>query len=154
MSAESPAPGESDTPKETFRPWEGDHTDLVHVLWDARNKGLTLSAHGCDEVADMILASRWLQAREAHAVDHANTAQRAGALTVAYALASDTSKHDQTTATTIRNALKATQGTHSDEDGWLWADEALEEIEGGKTTAALWKKVADNLATLLPARDG
>lgn len=56
----------------TFRPWEGDHTDLVHVLWAARREGLSLSKTP-DELAEKILNSRWLAAREAHAVERART---------------------------------------------------------------------------------
>lgn len=54
-----------------FRPWEGDHTDLVRLLNAARAKGLSLMSSDADELAEMILASRWLTAREAHAVTRA-----------------------------------------------------------------------------------
>lgn len=55
----------------TFRLWEGDHTDLVRLLNAARAKGLSLMSSDADELAEMILASRWLAAREAHAVTRA-----------------------------------------------------------------------------------
>ena len=54
-----------------FRPWEGDHTDLVRLLNAARAKGLSLMSSDANELAEMILASRWLAAREAHAITRA-----------------------------------------------------------------------------------
>jgi len=45
-----------------FTAWAHDHTSLVHVLWDARNSGLTL-ADNADEIASLIVQSRWLAAR-------------------------------------------------------------------------------------------
>jgi len=42
--------------------WESDHTSLVHVLWDARRRGLSLE-NDADEIAGMILKSRWLAAQ-------------------------------------------------------------------------------------------
>lgn len=41
-----------------YEHWEGDHTALVHVLWSAKNDGLTLE-RDADEIASMILRSRW-----------------------------------------------------------------------------------------------
>lgn len=46
-----------------FEYWESDHTALVHVLWSAKNQGLTLKSD-YDEIAHMILNSRWMAARE------------------------------------------------------------------------------------------
>lgn len=53
-----------------FEPWEGDHTALVHVLWAAKHDGLTL-ADDCDEIASMVLRSRFLAARIDQAVNDA-----------------------------------------------------------------------------------
>lgn len=50
-----------------FDYWEDDHTALVHVLWSAKHQGLTLQGDA-DEVARMILRSRWLAAAKARAV--------------------------------------------------------------------------------------
>lgn len=46
-------------------PWESDYTSLVHVLWNAKRAGLTLQGDS-DEIAALILRSRWLQALKAH----------------------------------------------------------------------------------------
>jgi len=46
-----------------FEPWESDHTALVHVLWGARHQDLNLKDNA-DEIAEMILGSRWLAARQ------------------------------------------------------------------------------------------
>lgn len=40
-----------------FEHWESDHASLVHVLWDARRRGLSLE-NDADEIAGMILKSR------------------------------------------------------------------------------------------------
>lgn len=45
-----------------FEPWESDHTALVHVLWAARRRGLSLE-DDADQIASMILRSRWAAAR-------------------------------------------------------------------------------------------
>ncbi len=47
-----------------FERWEGDSTALVHVLWDARRRGLTLKDDG-PAIADMIIASRCIAADRA-----------------------------------------------------------------------------------------
>ncbi|WP_181441412.1 hypothetical protein [Curtobacterium sp. MCSS17_016] len=47
-----------------FEAWEGDSTALVHVLWDARHKGLTLKDDAAT-IADMIVGSRFLAAARA-----------------------------------------------------------------------------------------
>jgi hypothetical protein len=44
-----------------FKPWESDHTALVHELWHIRDKGLTL-AENFDAVASEIMQSRWIRA--------------------------------------------------------------------------------------------
>lgn len=54
-------------PAEAFKPWEGDHTDLVHVLWAVDRDGLTLHDN-FDEVAARIRSSRWLRAYTAAAL--------------------------------------------------------------------------------------
>lgn len=50
-----------------FDDWEHDHTGLVHVLWQARREGLSLDGDE-DEIASLILNSRWAAAYRAAAV--------------------------------------------------------------------------------------
>ena len=50
--------------------WESDHTALVHVLWSARNQGLNLKDNA-DKIAEMILRSRWMAARQYKAATEA-----------------------------------------------------------------------------------
>ena len=45
-----------------FKDWEDDHTALVHVLWAAKRRGLSLETD-FDDIASMIIHSRWLAAR-------------------------------------------------------------------------------------------
>jgi len=60
-----------------FETWEGDHTALVHVLWAAKHAGLTLQSD-CDEIASMVMHSRFLAARTALAIaDHERQAETA-----------------------------------------------------------------------------
>ncbi len=56
--------------KPPFQYWEHDHTALVHVLWSARHQGLNLKDNA-DEIAEMILCSRWLAARQHKAATEA-----------------------------------------------------------------------------------
>lgn len=70
-------------------------------------------------------------------------------LTEAHSLATDPHERTRGRAAAIRAALNATEETHAAFDGWLWAEEALTQIERGDNKPALWEKVADNLATLL-----
>lgn len=72
-------------------------------------------------------------------------------LTEAHATATSHQTRTPSGAATIRAALAATESTYAQHDGWLWADEALDQIERGDNKPALWEKIADNLATLLPA---
>jgi uncharacterized phage-associated protein len=51
-----------------FEYWEHDHTGLVHVLWAARNAGLTLKDNA-DEVATRIRSSRWFAANSAKVLE-------------------------------------------------------------------------------------
>jgi hypothetical protein len=55
-----------------FEHWESDLTALVNVLWSAAHQGLTLDH--ADEIAHMILGSRWMAAREHQAADAARAA--------------------------------------------------------------------------------
>lgn len=48
-----------------FDPWDSDHTALVHVLWGAKHKGLTIKENA-DEIATVIMRSRWKKARDHH----------------------------------------------------------------------------------------
>jgi hypothetical protein len=68
-----------------FEAWEGDHTALVHVLWAAKHDGLTL-AKDFDEIASMILSSRFLAARVSQAID-ADRAARAKVTSEAFDMA-------------------------------------------------------------------
>lgn len=70
-------------------------------------------------------------------------------LTAARDLAVDPTTRTQGSVATIRTALEAAEGAHSESDGWLWADEALTQIEQGDNAQALWEKVAGNLAALI-----
>lgn len=54
------------------KPWHGDHTDLVHVLWSADFAGLTLK-DDFDAIASMIMRSDWLRAREERAASEQPT---------------------------------------------------------------------------------
>lgn len=47
-----------------FEYWEHDHTGLVHVLWAAKHRGLSLESDSA-EIASMIMHSRWLAAQKA-----------------------------------------------------------------------------------------
>jgi hypothetical protein len=46
--------------------WDSDHTGLVHVLWNAAHKGLSLDKP--DALAAHIMQSRWMQAVRLHVV--------------------------------------------------------------------------------------
>lgn len=48
-----------------FDYWEHDHTGLVHVLWNVRRLGLTVEDNA-DEIATLILHSRWAAAYRAN----------------------------------------------------------------------------------------
>jgi hypothetical protein len=56
-----------------FKPWESDHTALVHVLWDCHQDGLSIGhdrtsdGAACDEVGHRIMQSRWISAVRAEA---------------------------------------------------------------------------------------
>lgn len=45
---------------ETIKPWDHDHTALVHVLWEAERNGLTIC--DADQLASLIMASHWMRA--------------------------------------------------------------------------------------------
>jgi len=47
--------------------YDSDHTALVHVLWSAKSKGLSLD--DADHLAEHIMTSRWMRAVRLHAVD-------------------------------------------------------------------------------------
>lgn len=50
-----------------IKPWDSDHTALVHVLWGVDHDGLTLK-EDTDEIASRIMRSKWMQAVRVHAV--------------------------------------------------------------------------------------
>jgi hypothetical protein len=50
---------------EYIQPWDSDHTALVHVLWAACHKGLTID--DTDELASFIKRSKWMRAVHCHA---------------------------------------------------------------------------------------
>lgn len=62
-----------------FERWEGDHTAFVHVLWAARRQGLTLE-NNADEIVSILLRSRAMAARTAHAIDEQAARQVKAAL--------------------------------------------------------------------------
>ena len=45
-----------------FKPWESDHTALVHVLWGLRDEGVIGRDVDCDTLASRIMQSEWMQA--------------------------------------------------------------------------------------------
>lgn len=51
--------------RESFEPWDSDHTALVHVLWEAKRMGLTVDAY--DALASHIMTSSWMAAVRLHA---------------------------------------------------------------------------------------
>lgn len=48
-----------------IKPWDSDHTALVHVLWEARGKGMGVER--ADELASHIMRSKWMRAVRRHA---------------------------------------------------------------------------------------
>lgn len=60
---------ESNSQSEHFDPWDSDHTELVHVLWNASAKGLDVSQ--ADALASYIMQSHWMRAVRHHAKDGA-----------------------------------------------------------------------------------
>jgi hypothetical protein len=54
-------------PTGTMQPWDSDHTALVHVLWTAESKGLTI--RDADELASHIMQSKWMHAVKFHAAN-------------------------------------------------------------------------------------
>src|SRR4051794_33729202 len=54
-----PASDQSD-----IQPYDSDHTALVHVLWSARDEGLSLS--DADALASHIMRSKWMRAVRTH----------------------------------------------------------------------------------------
>lgn len=52
-----------------IQPYDSDHTALVHVLWEARHKGLTLDDF--DDIASLIMKSKWMRAVRLHARERA-----------------------------------------------------------------------------------
>lgn len=71
-------------------------------------------------------------------------------LTAAHLIASTPEGRTPLGITSLRTALDNIEPAYRNEDGLLWADEALTRIEQGDNSRAQWEKVADNLATLLP----
>lgn len=55
-------------PSDEIQPYDSDHTALVHVLWEAKHKGLTLDDF--DELAALIRKSKWFKAVQLHAIEH------------------------------------------------------------------------------------
>lgn len=48
-----------------IKPWDSDHTALVHVLWAAQRGGITISDP--DVLASHIMGSEWMRAVKDHA---------------------------------------------------------------------------------------
>lgn len=59
--ADTPAPDVTSD----IKPWDSDHTALVHVLWQAERAGITI--RDPDELAQAIMTSKWMQAVRQHA---------------------------------------------------------------------------------------
>jgi len=57
-----------------YQPWEGDYTDLVHVLWAAQREGELPREVDCDKLAGRIFRSRWYEATCVRAVHAAAAA--------------------------------------------------------------------------------
>lgn len=55
---------------EPIQPYDSDHTALVHVLWEAQRKGLTISDP--DALASLIFQSKWIKAVRLHAKERAD----------------------------------------------------------------------------------
>lgn len=51
--------------EDAIQPYDSDHTALVHVLWEAQRRGLTVSDP--DALAALIMRSRWMRAVRLHA---------------------------------------------------------------------------------------
>lgn len=51
--------------RDQIQPWDSDHTALVHVLWEARRKGI--GVEDADELASLIMRSKWMKAVRQHA---------------------------------------------------------------------------------------
>ena len=49
------------------KPWHGDHTDLVHVLWGQTVNGANIAGDDADQIASAIMNSQWKAAAEHHA---------------------------------------------------------------------------------------
>lgn len=56
---------------EQIQPYDSDHTALVHVLWEAQRKGLTVS--DADALASHIMGSKWMRAVRLHARERGTT---------------------------------------------------------------------------------
>ena len=50
---------------DAIEPYDSDYTALVHVLWEARRAGVTISDP--DALAALIMQSKWLKAVKMHA---------------------------------------------------------------------------------------
>ena len=57
----------ADRARDAIKPWDSDHTALVHVLWAAQRDGLTVER--ADELAAHIMRSTWCRAVRQHAVE-------------------------------------------------------------------------------------
>jgi hypothetical protein len=57
----------ADRSQSDIQSYDSDHTALVHVLWEARRRGWTLDDY--DEVAALIMRSRWMEAVRLHAAE-------------------------------------------------------------------------------------
>lgn len=114
----------STSAEQGFESWHGDHTDLVHVLWDAKHNGLTL-ADDCDEIASRIMDSRWIAAVRHHAVSEARRVAAEGDITEEDVLAG---------AAVLRAMLGDLLGT----------DEEVQQMARGVLLAALSRKGGDS----------
>lgn len=60
----STARSSAENADDPIQPYDSDHTALVHVLWEARRKGLRIE--DADELASLIMRSRWTRAVRQH----------------------------------------------------------------------------------------
>lgn len=95
-----------------IKPWDSDHTALVHVLWAAQHDGLIpKGTHRGDAIADVlasrIMQSQWHQAVKQHATAQVNVERNR-----------------------YREALKQIEGMPGVSRSGLWRDIAREALGG------------------------
>lgn len=114
----------------SIKPWDSDHTALVHVLWDAQHDGLIPKGrYRGDAIAD-VLASRIMQSQWHRAVKEHTAAEVAAARDLAQL---DATRY-RGEAERLRAALEriaALPAPTFQADGPTWRDVAREALTGG-----------------------